>query len=165
MGDFERVSSPTSSGKRIYRAVAIVAVVVMIWPGPVIIGKFEATKFKRNCEGIWQGNVSSFQNMEVTKNETDFVGSGLNFTQPWTTESTLGHSSCFHNLYPAHLLAIQHFEGALLEYSRQSNLDNFGMAPPVFDYPRYSQVQFICHAPGLLRLRWKTSCDTFLNVP
>lgn len=159
------IKSPKLNNSRNLASVALLIALGGVWPIPVIVGKIEASIFQHKCETLWQENVTAFQSMDTAKNEVDYVGSGLNFTHPWTTDSSLWESSCFRHLTPEHLLAIQHFEGALLEYSRQSELANFGMAAPMFDYPQYSRVQFICRAPILLELRWKASCETFLNVP
>lgn len=167
MGDFAWSASYRDHHRKINVAVATTLVLVLIWPVPVIVSKFEASKFQHRCEGLWQGNAASFKEMKAAKDEVAYVGSGLTFTDSWTgnMRNLADDLYCFQYLYPEHLLAIQHFEGALLEYSRQSQLANFGMAPPVFDYPQFSKVEYRCHAPGLLERRWTTWCQTFLNVP
>ena len=167
MGDFVCCAFYRHQRGKINIAVAITFVLVFIWPVPVIVSRIEASRFQHKCEGWWQGNAASFKKMEAAKNAVDYVGSGLTFTDSWTgnMRNLADDLYCFQNLYPDHLLAIQHFEGALLEYSRQSSLANFDMAPPVFDYPQFSKVEYRCQAPELLKRRWTTWCQTFLNVP
>lgn len=185
MRDFAWSTFYRDHRRKINVSVATAIVIILIWPVPVIVSKFEASKFQRRCVSEWQRNAETFKDMKAAKNVVDYVGMGLNFTHTWTFKSndpywdplgpnfenawTSNYPSpdlyCFRNLYPDHLMAIQHFEGALLEYNRQSSLANFDMAPPEFYYPQFSKVEYRCDAPGLWNRRWSTWCQTFLNVP
>lgn len=149
------------------------AVGLLIWPMPVVMGEITKRNLTNKCDFFFQNINKDLKKAEQTSQSWKYFNDASYFAYQFTitgTEGSVVEKECLSLINPRFRERVISFYAALIEHNRIQNTFGTNAPPPSLPYSSNPEGSVLfrasCESPTPLLLKFKTECKFFeyLNI-
>jgi hypothetical protein len=153
------------------RIVAALAITLLVWPAPTIMGEITKKNLVNDCDYFFQTVNQDLKKAEQDTQSWKYFNDASYFASQFTDQgmaNSSGAKECFSRIGGGFREKVITFFGALVEHNRIANNYGTSAPPPLLPYksaPEGSKVfGAFCDPPAPLLLKFHTNCVFFADM-